>query len=88
MAKRKQAKKAKRQALQVADAVATKAVKAKAPTKVGQVIALCERKSGCTIDDIVKELSVSKQAARSLIGDARRKGLNIKFDAATGSYHL
>jgi hypothetical protein len=62
------------------------AVKAKAPTKVEQVIALCERKNGCTINDIVTELGVSRPAASSLIGDAKRKGRPVKVDA--GVYRL
>jgi hypothetical protein len=43
-------------------------------SKVESVIALCARKSGCTLADITSKLRISKVAAASLIGDARRKG--------------
>lgn len=46
-------------------------------TKVDSVIALC--KTGTTLADISKKLRVSKVAAASLIGDARRKGVKVKF---------
>jgi hypothetical protein len=59
----------------------------KKPTqsKVESVIALCSRKAGTTIPDIAKKLSVSKVAAASLIGDARRKGVKVKHEA--GRYY-
>jgi hypothetical protein len=55
----------------------------KKPTKskVDTVIALCKRKSGTTLPDIAKKLRVSKVAAASLIGDARRKGARLKCKA-------
>lgn len=43
------------------------------------VVALCQRKSGASIPDIIKRLGVSKIAAASLIGDARRKGVKVKY---------
>jgi hypothetical protein len=52
-----------------------------AKSKVATVIALCERKSGCTLADITSKLGVSKVAAASLIGDARRrKGQRVKCE--------
>jgi len=48
-------------------------------TKVDTVIALCKRKSGTTIVEIAKQLKVSKVAAASLLGDARRKGARVQF---------
>jgi hypothetical protein len=59
--------------------------------KVDSVIALCKRKAGTTIPDIAKKLSVSKIAAASLIGDARRKGERVKckMDAdGVGRYYV
>jgi hypothetical protein len=50
----------------------------KPTTKVATVIALAQRKSGTTLADISKKLRVSKVAAASLIGDARRKGERLK----------
>ena len=50
-----------------------------AKTKVETVIAMCMRKSGCTLEQIAAALSVTPTAARSLIGDARyQKGQPIK----------
>jgi DNA-binding transcriptional regulator LsrR (DeoR family) len=53
-------------------------------TKVATVIALAQRKSGVTLEEISKKLKITKVAASSLIGDARRKGVRIKF--AEGVY--
>jgi hypothetical protein len=53
-------------------------------TKVATVIALAQRKSGVTLEQIVKQLKVGKIAAQSLLADARRKGVKIKF--AEGVY--
>jgi hypothetical protein len=47
-------------------------------SKVATVISLCERRVGCTLEQISKTLRVSKVASSSLIGDARRKGAKIK----------
>jgi predicted transcriptional regulator len=54
----------------------------KKPTrsKVDTVSALCGRKTGTTISEIVKRLNVSAVAASSLIGDARRKGVKVKHE--------
>jgi hypothetical protein len=52
-----------------------------AKTKVGTVIALCERKSGCTLADIATKLRVSEVAAVFLIGDARRHGQRVKCES-------
>ena len=50
-----------------------------AKTKVATVIAMCGRKSGCTIEQITAALGVTPTAARSLIGDARyQKGQRIE----------
>lgn len=49
-------------------------------TKVDAVIALCGRKSGCTLSNIMDKLSVTRAAAASLIGDARRKGIKLKYE--------
>jgi biotin operon repressor len=49
-------------------------------TKVSTVIQLCKRKSGTTLESIAKSLGVSKVAASSLIGDARRKGVKVKHE--------
>ena len=60
---------------------------AKKQSKIEQVIALCSRKSGTTLADIMDKLSVTQVAASSLIGDARRKGVNIKSEkSAAGKY--
>jgi hypothetical protein len=50
-------------------------------SKVDSVIALCARKSGCTLADITSKLRISKIAAASLIGDARRKGQRVKCES-------
>ena len=50
--------------------------------KVDSVIALAQRKSGCTTEQIMSKLDVGKVAAQSLLGDARRKGLKLKRDDA------
>jgi hypothetical protein len=53
----------------------------KKPTsKVDTVIALAQRKAGCTTEQIMSKLNVGKVAALSLIGDARRKGVKLKRD--------
>jgi len=50
-----------------------------AKTKVAAVIAMCSRKSGCTLEQIAAALSVSPTAAYSLISDARyKKGQRIE----------
>ncbi len=55
----------------------------KAPTtKVDTVIALVQRKSGCTVEAIMSKLEVGRVAALSLLGDARRKGVKLKRDDA------
>ena len=56
-------------------------------SKVDTVIALCERKGGCTLADIIK-LGVSKTVAGSLIADARAKGVKVKFDDEGGRYYV
>jgi hypothetical protein len=58
----------------------------KSMTKVERVIALASRKSGVTLEQIAKHLKVSGVAAGSLICDARRKGVKIKF--AVGMYRI
>jgi predicted ArsR family transcriptional regulator len=62
----------------------------KKPTqsKVESVIALCERKGGCTLADISTKLGVSKVAAASLIAVARAKGTKVKFDVEGGRYYV
>jgi hypothetical protein len=50
----------------------------KPTTKVDTVIALCKRKTGVSIFEITRRLSVSTVAASSLIADARRKGARLK----------
>lgn len=51
----------------------------KKPTsKIATVIRLAQRKAGTTIADIVEKLGISKVAAASLVGDARRKGVKLK----------
>jgi hypothetical protein len=62
-----------------ARAAETKATTRKALTKVARVQALCERAEGATLEQIVDELQVSKQAASSLIGDLRRKKIAVVF---------
>jgi hypothetical protein len=47
-------------------------------SKVDQVRALCERSEGCRLDDIISALGVSKMAASSLVGDLRRKGVDVQ----------
>ena len=59
----------------------------KKPT-VESVIALCERKEGCTLTEITYKLVVSKFVAESLIADARAKGVKIKFDVEGGRYYV
>ena len=59
---------------------AAKPVTAAEPvSKVQRVRALCERAEGATLEQIVDELRVSKQAASSLIGDLRRKKIAVAF---------
>lgn len=62
----------------------------KKPTKskVDSVIALARRKSGTTLAEIAQKLTVGKTAASSLIADARRKGVKIKFDVESGRYYV
>ena len=57
------------------------AKKSTSKSKVDTVIALAQRKSGCTLAQIVSKLNVSATAASSLIGDARRKGTRLKCKA-------
>ena len=52
------------------------------------VIALCERKGGCTLADISTKLGVSKVTATYLIADARAKGVKVKFDVEDGRYYV
>ena len=49
-------------------------------TKIETVIKLAQRKSGCTVEAIMSKLDISKVAAQSLLGDARRKGVQLKRD--------
>ena len=61
----------------------------KKPTsKVDTVIVLASRKSGVTLTEISNKLHVSTAAAASLIADARRKDVKIKYDVESGRYHL
>jgi hypothetical protein len=65
--------------------------KERGPTKVQRVIEMCSRKDGATLDHISSALSISKAAASSLIGDARRAGKNIKREVGengVGVYKL
>jgi hypothetical protein len=55
-------------------------------TKVASVVVFAQRKDGVTLEQIVEQLQNSKSAASSLIGDARRKGIKIKFE--NGAYHV
>ena len=57
-------------------------------SKVDTVIALCERKGGCTLADISTKLGVNKIASGSLIADARAKGVKVKFDVEGGRYYV
>ncbi|MGC2454718.1 MAG: hypothetical protein WA592_18345 [Pseudolabrys sp.] len=57
-------------------------------SKVDTVIALCERKGGCTLADISTKLGVSKMISGGLIADARAKGVKIKFDVEGGRYYV
>jgi hypothetical protein len=53
--------------------------KAKAPSKVDQVQALCQRECGVLLTDLVRELQLpSLSAASSLIADLRRKKVAVK----------
>jgi hypothetical protein len=67
-----------------AKAEAAAATAAKKTTKVQQVIALCERDAGCSLADIVENLKVSKQAAASLLGDIRPKGIGLTREERDG----
>ena len=62
--------------------------KQKPTTKVETVIALCERKSGVTLAEIATKLRVSRVAASSLIADARRQGVKVRFDVEDGRYRV
>jgi len=53
--------------------------KVKPITKVETVIDLASRKAGVTLEQIAKQLKISNVAASSLISDARRKGVKVKF---------
>jgi hypothetical protein len=57
----------------------------KQTSKVATTIALCQRKSGVTLEQIAK-LKISKVAGASLIGDARRKGVKVRF--SEGRYRV
>jgi DNA-binding transcriptional regulator LsrR (DeoR family) len=57
-------------------------------TKVETVIALASRKSGVTLDEIAERLNVSRVAAASLIADARRKGVKVRFEVEDGRYRV
>ena len=56
-------------------------------TKVQTVIDMCSRKSGATLDAVSKKLHINKSAASSLVADARRKGVKVKFDVEDGRYY-
>jgi biotin operon repressor len=58
----------------------------KPASKVQRVLNLCSTGAGCSLDEIMQELSVSRAAASSLIGDLRRKGKAVKFE--NGTYKL
>jgi hypothetical protein len=57
-------------------------------SKVDTVIALASRKAGVTLAEISTKLYVNNVAAASLIADARRKGVKIKYDVESGRYHV
>ena len=46
-------------------------------SKVATVIALAQRKSGVTLEQIARQLKTTSPA--SLIGDARRQGVKVRF---------
>ena len=52
--------------------------KTKAPSKVARVTEMVSK--GCTLQEIVDRLGVSKVAAQSLISDCRKKGVTIKAE--------
>ena len=52
--------------------------KTKAQSKVATVTEMVSK--GCTLQEIIDRLGVSKVAAQSLINDARRKGVEIKSE--------
>jgi len=72
-------------------AAAKRASNGAGPRKVEQVIALCERASGCTLADIKSKLGVTDAAAASLIGDVRRLRKSLKREKGkdgASAYHL
>lgn len=74
----------------VASAPRTPVLTATAPagtTKKGQVADML-RAGGATIPDIVAKLGIGEQAARSLIGDLRNDGLNVKSARVQGARHV
>src|SRR5262245_30696957 len=79
MAKKAKAKKSRSKS--AAKPEATKPV-----SKVQRVLEMVSTDTGCTLDEIMQELSVSRSAASSLIGDLRRKGKAVNFD--NGTYKL
>lgn len=59
-----------------------KSTKVKAPrtgTKVQSVMDMAARKDGCTLEQIVETLGVSRAAGQSLVQDVRRKGVAVKL---------
>ena len=60
-------------------AAASKAKAARAPSKMDQAQALCQRECGVLLTDLVRELQLpSLSAASSLIADLRRKKVDVK----------
>lgn len=59
---------------------------AKPATKKSQVEAML-RESGASVQQIAEKLSISKQAAYSLIGDVKRGGVAISGTMRDGAMH-
>jgi predicted DNA-binding transcriptional regulator len=70
--------KSKKRKAEAAKASAPKKQRASV-SKIDRVKALCERECGVRLLDIMRELNISKAAASSLIGDLRRKGVDVKL---------
>jgi hypothetical protein len=67
-------------------APAAKPSKAKAPSKVARVTEMVSK--GCTLQEIVDELRVSKIAAQSLVQDCRKKGVTIKVEKSPAGVNV
>jgi hypothetical protein len=67
-------------------AAQAKPSKTNAQSKVARVTEMVSK--GCTLQEIVDRLGVSKVAAQSLIGDCRKKGVDIKSEKSPAGVNV